>query len=146
MIVVLLASLIAARQAQAQVVSPGAGVSFRLPPGFVSQPGRPAPITMSWRNAANTISIDAIVINYPDGNSGAAASEFRDWPGVGRSMAASFGESSARTLGSQYGVRCSFDGIPLKQDASRMVMEIRVEVTCPTATGPFVLRSILVNA
>ena len=49
----------------AQVVSPGAGVTFRLPPGFVSQLGRPAPITMSWYNTAGTISIDAIVIGYP---------------------------------------------------------------------------------
>src|SRR5207245_8686014 len=79
--------------AQAQVVSPGAGVSFTLPREFVSQAGRPAPIRMSWRNTAGTVSIDAIVIDYPGGDAAGAAAEFHDWPGVGRSMAATFGQS-----------------------------------------------------
>src|SRR5881628_2584193 len=131
--------------AQAQVVSPGAGVSFTLPREFVSLAGRPAPIRMSWRNKAGTISIDAIVIDYPGGDAGATAAEFQDWPGVGRSMAASFGESSARTLGKQSGVRCSYEGVPLRQDLSRMVMEMRVEVTCPTPPNPLVVRSVLIN-
>src|SRR5438034_8002295 len=100
---------------------------------------------MSWRNTAGTVSIDAIVIDYPGGDAAGAAAEFQDWPGVGRSMAASFGESSARTLGKQYGVRCSYEGVPRRRDPSRMVMEMSVEVTCPTSPSPLIVRSALIN-
>jgi hypothetical protein len=130
----------------AQTVSPGAGVSFQLPSGLTVQQGRPAPVTMSWTNAAGTVSVDAMVIGYPNGNVGAAAREFQDWPGVGRSMAASFGNSSARVLGEVYHVACTYEGIPLSHDPQRMALQIRVDVTCPTSPQPVVTRSLVLNA
>src|SRR2546427_370589 len=108
MVTALFALLLATLQPQTRSASPGAGVTFSLPFGFVPQSGRPAPIVMSWANAGATVSIDAIIMNYPGGSPASAVAEFRDWPGVGRSMSASFGESSAKTLGRQYGVRCSY--------------------------------------
>lgn len=140
-----LALLFGIEELQAQVVSPTAGVSFTLPPGFASQSDAPPPIAMLWRNETGTVSIAAVVLNYPNDDAAAAAAEFQDWPAVGRSMASSFGESSARMLGKQQGVRCSFDGLPLRQDQSRMAMEVRVEVTCPTSPSPLVVRSVLIN-
>ena len=145
MVVTMFAVLSVTLQLQGQSVSPGAGVTFSLPFAFVPQSGRPAPIVMSWVNANATVSVDAIIIAYPGGSPASAVAEFRDWPGVGRSMAASFGESSARALGKQYGVRCSYEGAPLKHDPSRMMMAMRVEVTCPTSAGPFVVRSYVLN-
>jgi hypothetical protein len=87
-----------AAPAFAETAKAGAGVTFEVPAGLTPQTGRPAPIAQSWTNATGTLSLELIKSPHPDGGPAAAAKEFRDWPGVGRSMVAGFGAASVRAM------------------------------------------------
>lgn len=130
------------RPALAQSVTLG-GISFNLPAELVPQTGRPEPIVLSWKNEAGTVSVDAIKVPHSD--LPAAVKEFQDWPDVGRSMAASFGDANVRVLQQASNAKCSYEGVPVAHDLQRMALQVRVETTCATSPEPTQLHSLVIN-
>lgn len=118
----------------------GSGTTFSIPSGL-SRQSRPAPVTHSWRNGAGTLTVD--VFSLPHGAAGlsAAVKEFDDWPGVGRSLAAGFGEANANATGKALNTKCTYEGVPIERDSRRMTLRVQVTTTCTTDPAPSIFRS-----
>lgn len=119
-------------------------VSFDLPRGMSPAPAARAPFVASWMSSTEPMSIDVAVVTLADGDVDAAVREFRDWPGVGRTMVASFGEAFAKTLGQAFNASCSFTGVPIDRDVDRMAIRFSLDTTCATKPEPTSVRSFVV--
>jgi hypothetical protein len=120
-------------------------VAFELPEGLSPVEGQAAPVAAMWQSAAEPLSVTAVVVPIPAGRADEYAREVRDWPGSGRTMIAGFGDSNSKSLAAALSATCSFEGVPVSNDLSRLVSLVTVDTTCNTNPDPTVLRTHIVS-
>lgn len=130
--------------AAAETVTVGS-VSFDLPGSVSRAPAAQAPFVASWASSTEPLSIDVAVVAHADGGVDAAVREYRNWPGVGRTMVASFGSAFAKTLGQVFNASCTFTGAPIDRNVDRMALRVSLDTTCATSPEPTTVRSHVVT-
>jgi hypothetical protein len=128
----------------AAYVDVGGGVSISEPVGMSALDGQPPPVTRAWSDPAGTMSVEVVPIPAAVGTAASLAKEFNDWPAVGRSMAQGYGRANIKALGKALSAECTFTGEPLARDPERMLMHVRVIVSCDTSPAPTRLRADLI--